>query len=131
VSHFLIIRKHTVSNLKHVRIVPSSTSGHVCTHSVFQEVGLELLPLVSSSFIHLDVVGSSPGVGDGAAPRSNLFVTPVADGVENISSSAGKSSGHVSVSGLCRDSLVVTIIVLKVIDTPVCILLGVCHLVAQ
>jgi len=119
VGLFFGLSKDAQSDLEHVWVVPPVIfAGFICRHLVLKEIGDELLPLVGGRVINIDILGSSPRVGHGISPISDLFVTPIANGVEDVTASSHQSGAHGSVSFGGGNSFVKAVVVLKVVNTP-------------
>ena len=60
VSLLLFFSENTVSNLKHVWVVPVSLLGRASAHLVSEEVSFQTLPHVGRSAINRDILGCPP-----------------------------------------------------------------------
>lgn len=79
VSSFLSIWETTITDFKHIWVIPSSRTSNIGSFLVEVKVVLNRNPEV------FDIVSCSPAVSSFCSPRDSVFPTPVANWIENIS----------------------------------------------
>jgi len=115
----------SISNDKHIWIVPVSGTSILWVHLILKEITLHALPVI------LDVPGSSNWVRSVLAPLGDILITPVTDWIENISSSGIECQSHVRVSIESWNTLIIAIVVLEVVDSPFSVHLSILGFVSE
>ena len=112
VSDVLLSPHTTVTDLKHIGIVPATGTSSSPERLVLVENRDEGAPLIR------DIAGGSPGVTSETSPLSGIVLAPLAHGEEHGSVGLLEGVGHGGVSDLGVAAVGVAVIVLEVVDTP-------------
>ncbi len=112
VGDVLVVGHTTVTDLKHIGIVPATGTSSSPERLVLVENRDEGAPLIR------DIAGGSPGVTSETSPLSGIVLAPLAHGEEHGSVGLLEGVGHGGVSDLGVAAIGVAVIVLEVVDTP-------------